>query len=79
MSRISRGAKKASKSIYAKIEKKTPTPQPIPILTIGSRLSHQLHISAEFVSNPRLQRISSMKETMKLSAAMAGTYYLSAN
>jgi hypothetical protein len=52
---------------------------PLPILIHGSKLSHELHAKCERITNPRLFRIKVASETLKLSAALSGSYSLSAN
>lgn len=78
MSRLSRGRKPAL-SIYKRLQEKLPDPSPLPILTHGGKLSQQLHAQGERITNPRLGRVRVSQETLRLSAALQGSYSLSAN
>ena len=76
---MSRLARSNIKSIYQKIKEKQIEASPLPILTHGGKLSHSLHQKCERLSNPRLARIKTAQETLKLSAALVGSYSLSMN
>jgi hypothetical protein len=78
MSRLSRG-RKSNPSIYKRLKDKEIEANPLPILTHGGKLSQQLHMKCDRIINPGLARIKVAKETLKLSAALSGSYSLSAN
>ena len=66
------------KSIYSKI-KQRPPPTALPILIHGDKLSQELHGVCPRITNPRAKFVELTIETLKLSAAHAGSYSLSAN
>ena len=66
------------KSIYGRV-KKYADAQPIPIMIHGDKVSAQLHGLTERITNPRIGRIRTTIETLKLSAAYSGSYSLSSN
>lgn len=49
------------------------------MLIHGDKMSTELHAYTERVVNPRLARIKTSIETLKMSAANSGSYSLSAN
>lgn len=66
------------KSIYGRLKKFNDV-KPVPILTHGEKMAAELYGVGERVLNPRLSRIQASIETLKLSAAVSGSYSLSAN
>ena len=71
-------AVRRGKSIYGRV-KKFSHARPAPILVHGDRVSTELYGVTERVVNPRISRIKATIETLRLSAAHAGSYSLSAN
>lgn len=66
-------------SIYGRIAEKSPEACSHPILMYAEENSaRQMKQRCEKVINPRLDRIKATQETLKLSAAVAGVYSLSA-
>jgi len=51
----------------------------MPVMVHGDKMSNELHACCERITNPRLARIKLTIDTLKLSAAHAGTYSLAAN
>lgn len=78
---ISRGRKRAATSIYQRLKEKQVDAMPLPVITHGaqSKQSHMLHAYCETVMNPRLGRIKTAADSLKMSAALHGSYSLSAN
>ena len=66
------------KSIYSKIKPK-PAATALPVLIHGDKLSQELHGVCPRITNPRAKWIDRTILTLKLSAAHAGSYSLSAN
>ena len=74
--------KKAFKSIYEKVKSKSIAREDltaIPVFVHGDKMSAQLHSPCERVVNVRMQRIRAAIEVLRLSAATAGSFSLSAN
>jgi peptide deformylase len=67
-----------SKSIFSKI-KEIPPPIPMPVMVHGDKIAQTLHAPCDRISNHGLKRIKYTIDTLKLSAAHAGSYSLSAN
>ena len=76
MSRIAKNKKPLS--IYSRLKEKVPDPMPVPILKFGSKVGHSLYTHAAYIQNHRLGRVRAGMESLKLSAARAGSYSLSA-
>jgi peptide deformylase len=66
-------------SIYKRLANRFPAPRALPILTHGSKDAKGLHERTERIVNPRIQRVKNAIQTLKLSAAVGGSYSLSAN
>lgn len=66
------------KSIYGRV-KKYAEARPIPVMVHGDKLTEELHGVSNMIVNPRLNRIKTIIETLKLSAAHSGSYSLSSN
>ena len=66
------------KSIYGRV-KKAADPVALPVMVHGDKLSNELHAVTERIINVRLGRVKTLIDSLKLSAAYAGSYSLSAN
>ena len=66
------------KSIYDRVKKQAEA-RPLPVMVHGDKLATQMHYYCDRIVNPRLSRVKLSLECLKLSAATAGSYSLSAN
>lgn len=67
-----------AKSIYSRV-KEIPATRPMPVMIHGDKMAQMLHGLCDRVTNHGLKRVKFSIDTLKLSAAHAGSYSLSAN
>jgi hypothetical protein len=70
---------KGMKSIYGRVKQMPTEMRPLPILIQGDKMSTQLYGSCDRIANPYLKRVQITITALKLSAAISGSYSLSAN
>lgn len=66
-------------TIYQRVQDKILEPVAMPIYINGTIQAQKLHAKTDKVTNPRISRIKTSIETLKISAALSGSYSLSAN
>jgi len=66
-------------TIYNRLKDNILEPVPMPIFIHGTTNQKKLHAKTDKVTNPRVSRIKTSIDTLKISAALSGSYSLSSN